>query len=555
MYIKSFLFLIFSVSLYANAWWEGKVVYQVYLRSFQDSNNDGIGDIPGLISRLDYLQSLGVDALWLSPIHKSPDYDFGYDVKGYFSIHPALGTHQDFQQLTLQANKRGIKIMMDLVINHTSDQHPWFLASKSSKSNPKRNWYIWSDGKGNQPPNNWRSRLDESSWVYDESSNQYYQHSFFKEQPDLNLRNPEVQKEIEKIMHFWLERGVSGFRLDLANYYMKDAGLRDNPATNSWSKWFQSSVYAYMGQEHLYDKNHPDLANFYRKLRTIADNHNALLLGEVDVDDGEQAIYAARSVSNQTKGTGLHLSLHRDFISNKFSAEGLENIITEHEALMPRDIPMVVTFNNHDHQRFSTTHTAAETRLAALFTLTSKGFPVLYYGEEIGLKDAYVPQALGKDPLPRIMWKPAYFAQIGRDGCRTPMHWDNTAYAGFSKVEPWITFDKEGAVSVEEQEQDAKSLLNFYKKLISLRKQHVALAKGKQTLYKTGIKNLLIFKREYKDQTIWVAMNFSPANWISLNTQITPENILASTHPQTTNLTELGPMQAVITTKIPSPTL
>src|SRR3989338_4914649 len=310
------LLCLISIGAFADSaqWWKDAVIYQIYPRSFQDSNSDGIGDLRGLINRIPYLSDLGIDAIWLSPIHKSPNKDFGYDVADYYSVHPQLGSLQDFEDLIVACKQKNIRVILDLVVNHTSDQHGWFKQSRKSRKNKKRDWYIWTS-----KPNNWRSRLDESAWEYDQATGEYYMHSFLKEQPDLNWRHPEVRAEVKKIMRFWLDKGVAGFRLDLANYYSKDKQLRDNPKAISWDKWGSSFAYAYHGQEHVYDKNNfPELLEIYREMRQVADSYDAVLLGEFDNDD-QEAELSARALGGDLEG--LHLAFNFKFLKSSLGAQ------------------------------------------------------------------------------------------------------------------------------------------------------------------------------------------------------------------------------------------
>ena len=491
-------------------WWKKAVIYHVYVRSFQDSNGDGIGDLPGLISRLDYLndgtpRSLGVDAVWLSPINPSPQKDFGYDVADYYGIDPVYGTMSDFETLLKECKRRNIRVITDLVVNHTSDKHPWFIESRASKDNPKRDWYLWKEGRGGNPPNNWRSRVDESAWTLDEKTSEYYLHSFFKEQPDLNWRNQEVQDEVTRTMRYWLDKGVSGFRLDIANYYFKDEQFRDNPLN---SKALTRFFYGYDGQHHLYDKDLPDVIRIFKKMRQVANGYDAVLLGEIDSD--ENAKNSGKYHGDHDDG--LSLTLNFDWTWASFDAKSFVKIVDEWKAAFPKDAQPLYALSNHDRSRHFTRfgNDESKARLAALMMMTLRGTPILYYGEEIGMRDASVSLQETQDPLPLSL---GWFAQQGapsRDICRSPMQWTPHAYAGFSSHQPWMKMaDQYETTNVDLEEKNPNSLLHFYRHLLWLRKQVPVLQMGEQLLLTRGEDNLMAYKRVLNGREAWVLLNFS----------------------------------------------
>ncbi len=523
------------------AWWKDAVIYQVYLRSYQDSDGDGVGDIKGLIDRLSHLSELGVDAIWISPIHPSPDYDFGYDVEDYYGVHTKYGSLRDFDDLIRACKQRGIKVVLDLVVNHTSDQHPWFRESRSSRNHPKRDWYIWAD-----QPNNWLSRLNEPAWVYDNQTQQYYMHSFFKEQPDLNWRHPEVRAEVKKIMRFWLDKGVAGFRLDLANYFLKDPALRDNPIT--WNQAHTALFYGYHWQKHLYDKDSPELLDVYRDLRQITDPYEAVLLGEIDSDD-HRANLSASYLGE--KLDALNLAFNFDFLESSFEAQQFADVIQAWEQVLPPGGQPVYTLSNHDKVRHMTRYGDSweKARLAAMLLLTLKGTPVLYYGEEIGMKEAQISDDHMQDPLERIVRSAvpfvSRFIHIGRDGCRTPMQWGSGPYAGFSTGHPWVAMSDRTA-SVSEQREDYDSLLWLYRKLIGLRKWEDALRLGDQVIQTHDHPDVLLYSRRYQGKTIWVALNFG-AQKVRLEHASEPK-VHLSTYAEESDGKSLRPYEGVIWT-------
>jgi alpha-glucosidase len=481
-------------------WWRDGVIYQIYPRSFADGNGDGLGDLPGIISRLDYLANLGVDAIWLSPFYPSPDVDFGYDVSDHTSVDPRFGTLADLDRLVEEAHRRGIRLILDLVLNHTSDRHPWFLESRSRRGNPKRDWYIWRDPRPDgRPPNNWQSIVGGRDWEYDETSRQYYLHMFLAGQPDVNWHNPEVRKAQLDVVRFWLERDVDGFRLDVFNIYFKDAGLRNNP--------FRPGLRAFDRQVHLYDRDRPEMKSLLGKLRAILEAYpQRYAVGETYLDAPN---CAAEYVGEQ----GLHAAFSFDFTASDiiypWNAAWLRKQILHRERLFTGPRWPTTVLSNHDIPRAAGRYCRGEddhqAKLAMALLLTLRGTPFLYYGEEIGMRDISLRRNEILDPIGKHYW-PLY---KGRDGCRSPMQWNADRYAGFSTTRPWLPVHPDyPRRNTAAQLADPGSLLNFTRKLISLRRQNPALVRGDFTLLPAP-RSCLVYLRRTEDQTLLVALNFS----------------------------------------------
>ncbi len=453
-------------------WWKGGVLYQIYPRSFADSNGDGIGDLPGIIEHLDHLQWLGVDALWLSPITVSPNADWGYDVADYLAIDPDLGTDDDFDRLVAEAGSRGMRVVLDLVPNHTSEEHPWFLDSRSSRTAGHRNWYVWADPKPDgSEPNNWVSSFGGPAWTLDDATGQYYLHNHLSEQPDLNWWDDEVRAEFDGIVGAWLDRGVSGFRIDVCNIIIKDALLRDNPPATEDDPLDQQIF----GQRPVYNANRPEVHDILRRWRRLTDTRpDAVLVGETAVDEVESlASYY---------GTGrdeLHLAFNFPFINAPLEASSMRTIVESVEKALPAEAWPAWTGSNHDMSRFATRWAdddPAKTRVALLMLLCLRGTPVLYQGDEIGLGDVPVPHDRMRDPLGARYWP--YYA--GRDAMRTPMQWRDVSGGGFTEpgVEPWLPLGDLAARNVEAQREDPDSMLTFTRDLLALRRAVPELHSG-----------------------------------------------------------------------------
>jgi len=519
------------------SWWRDAVMYQIYPRSFQDANGDGVGDLPGIIQRLDYLRALGVDALWLSPIYPSPMRDFGYDVADYTAISPQFGTMDDFRALLAAAHARGLRLLLDLVMNHTSDQHPWFLESATSRENPKRDWYLWREGKPGRngrpsPPNNWQSVIGGSAWQWDERTGQYYLHSFLKEQPDLNWRNPTVRAAMMDVIRYWLEMGVDGFRLDVANCFLKDETLRDNPRR-------VFGLRPYDRQRHLYELNQPENLDIMRQIRATVDAYTGrVTIGEIyALPPGDTALSAAYYVG----GEGLHMAFDFAFLFSPWRADAFARAIDRWErALDPDHEPYLwpnFTLSNHDQpraiSRYATARgeeTLARARVAAALLLTLRGTPFIYYGEEIGIRNGRIRRSRIQDPFGKPYW-PIY---KGRDGERTPMQWSAEPEGGFTTGAPWLPVNPDAArVNVAAQQDDPTSLLNWYRALIALRKREPALRAGSYRRVSVSGSRALCYLRETAGQRILVALNFARnAHTIALPDEGTWRVLLGSQQPE-----------------------
>jgi alpha-glucosidase len=486
-----------------HAWWEHAVFYEIYPRSFADSNNDGVGDLRGIASKLDYLKDLGVDAIWITPCFPSPQVDFGYDVSDYKAIDPMYGTLADFDYLASEAKKRNIHIILDFVVNHTSDQHAWFLDSKSSKSSPYRDWYIWRDGKGpGQPPNNWVSTFGGPAWKLDPTTNQYYYHYFYPEQPDLNWRNPAVKDAMFDVTRWWYKRGVSGFRLDAVDALFEDPNLQDNPIDKPGKNAFGDPFLV-----KKYNTKLPEVHDVMRGLRKIANEYDAVLIGETwTADVAELDEYYGKRKDE--------LQLPMDFLFtmvNKLSPAEFRKQIAEVNAAS--GWPTFV-ISNHDiarsYDRYGDgQHNDQIAKLMAALYLTLRGTPIMYYGEEIGMKTTPPTRREDvKDPIGRTGWP----QEKGRDGERTPMQWDSSANAGFTTGTPWLPVPPTYKThNVAEESKDPDSVLAFYKKVLKARRTNRALLSGSYKAINENDAKVLSYLRVGKNQTVVVALNMSDA--------------------------------------------
>ncbi|HNW14922.1 MAG TPA: alpha-glucosidase [Anaerolineaceae bacterium] len=482
----------------SHLWWRDGVIYQIYPRSFADSNGDGIGDLIGITQRLDYLVELGVDAIWLSPINPSPDVDFGYDVADYRNIDPKHGTLADFDHLVKAAHERGLRIILDLVLNHTSDQHPWFLESRSSLDNPRRDWYIWRGSpKGKrEAPNQWQSVFGGKAWEFDEVTGQYYYHMFCPEQPDLNWRNPEVYREMLDIFRFWAERGVDGFRLDVFNQYFVDAQFRDNPR--------KCGIRPFDCQHHLYDTNQPEIQQVVADIRAVLDRYpERYAVGETFLPTTEMA----SSYSGPGK---LHATFDFTMLKSPWNPARYLQCVLRQEELLPEGGWPNYVLNNHDNSRTASRLRAGRSdeklKVAAAMLLTLRGTPFLYQGEEIGMRDIQVSRAELQDPVGKRYWP----LPVGRDGCRSPMQWNGEANAGFTTGKPWLKLHPGYKTrNVEAQRKDPASLFNFYKSLLRLRRKYAALQRGMFLPLHHNPQRVLAYLRQDATQTILVALNFA----------------------------------------------
>jgi alpha-glucosidase len=458
-------------------WWQTGVIYQIYPRSFKDTTGNGVGDLSGVIQKLDYLSdTLGVDAIWLSPFYPSPMADFGYDVANYVDVHPMFGNLQTFDELLLQAHRRELKVIIDLVPNHTSDQHSWFLESRQSRDNPKRDWYVWRDARPDgSPPNNWLSVFGGSAWEWDQVTQQYYLHSFLKEQPDLNFRNSQVKRAMFDVVGFWLERGVDGFRIDVAHFIMKDPDLRDNPLNAAHTFVMHKSMGAYDSQIHLYDKGHPDVHQVYRELRQLLDAYSRdqprLSVGEIHIFDWP--VWASYYGNNLDE---IHMPFNFTLLGVKWQAQAIRSLVDKLEAVLPPGAWPNYVMGNHDESRLASRLGMEAARMAAMLLLTLRGTPTLYYGDEIGMKDVPIPAEKTQDPWGQRV------PGLGRDPQRTPMQWSSAPKAGFSGADPqalWLPLSSDYQVTNVEVELNApRSILNLYRSLLTYRRTHLSLQAG-----------------------------------------------------------------------------
>ena len=494
-------------------WWRGAVIYQIYPRSYQDSNGDGVGDLSGIIHRLPHIASLGVDAIWISPFFRSPMLDFGYDVSNYRDVDPLFGTLGDFDALIHRAHELGIKVMIDLVLSHTSDQHEWFQESRLSRDNPRSNWYVWADAKPDgTPPNNWLSIFGGSAWEWDGERQQYYLHNFLKEQPDLNFHEPEVQDALLDVTRFWLERGVDGFRLDTINFYIHDKQLRDNPVCppELRNDSIAPSVNPYNWQEHLYDKNQPENLEFLRRFRALLEEYPAkTAVGEV----GDAQIGMQIQAQYTSGGDKVHMCYAFDFLAPQApDGRKVGDVLTRFEKVAT-DGWACWAFSNHDVVRHASRWNLGEAaqRLYAALLLSLRGSVCLYQGEELGLTEAYVSYEELQDPYGIRFW-PKF---KGRDGCRTPVPWSqegpNGGFTG-SNVKPWLPVAMEHlgrAVSL--QDGDDSSMLNFYRQMIAFRKAHPAMMGGSFELVEATDETVSFIRALDGGERVFCAFNLSNA--------------------------------------------
>src|SRR5690348_2456290 len=481
-------------------WWQHAVFYEIYPRSFADSNNDGIGDLPGITSKLAYLRDLGVDAIWITPCYPSPQVDFGYDVSDYDNIDPMYGTLADFDRMERQAKQRGIRIIMDFVMNHTSDQHPWFIDSRSYRTAPKRDWYIWRDGRApEQPPNNWESTFGGSAWQWDSKTKQFYYHFFYVQQPDLNWRNPAVEKAMFDVPRFWFKRGVAGFRLDAVDTLFEDPKLRDNPTRPG------TNAFGLPNMVNKYNTKLPELHDVLRQLRQVADQNDAVLIGETWTKDISE-------LQQYYGGHGKELQMPMDFLFTQVNKLSPPEFRKQIAAVDSAGGWPVYVFSNHDIRRAYNRygdgqHNDQIAKLLAGFYLTLRGTPIMYYGEEIGMQNNDPTRREDvKDPIGRRGWP----KEKGRDGERTPMQWNDTANAGFTTGKPWLPVpDSYHTHNVASELKDPNSILNFYKRVLALRRTNLELREGRYVPLNENDSNVLSYLRSYKGKAVLVVLNMS----------------------------------------------
>ncbi len=490
------------------SWWQETTIYQVYPRSFADSNGDGVGDLRGVIDRLDHLVDLGAGTVWLSPFFASPQRDWGYDVTDHCAVAPEYGTLADVDELLEEAHARGLRVMFDLVLNHTSDEHPWFVESRSSRTNPRADWYVWADGGGRRRrPNNWRTAMEiPSAWQWGEERQQWYLASFLPFQPDLNWRNPEVKAAMFDVVRFWLRRGVDGFRLDMFGSIMKDPALRSNP--------FRPGMLGGLPRLWLpvHTRNRPENVALARELRAVCDEFDPperVLLGEVFGSPAELRAYLA-------EGDGLQLVFLFDFLTYRYSAAWLRRTIARFESAFPPPLQPTYVLENHDRSRTVDRVGGDEekARVLACVLLTARGVPTIYQGQELGMRNTYIPLREARDPVARVFRfiPEALNRRIperpNRDEVRTPMQWDGTANAGFCPegVEPWLPVNPDHTRrNVAAQRDDPSSMLALYRGLLRLRRDHAALRAG--TLHLLDERHVLAYERRHDSGDVLVAAN------------------------------------------------
>lgn len=482
----------------SRVWWKEAVVYEILIASFQDSNGDGIGDLPGITQQLDYLRELNVGALWLSPFYKTELFDAGYDVSDYYDVDPRFGTLDDFKRLLEQAHRREIRIIIDYVPNHTSHKHPWFLKSRQSRDNPYRDYYLWSDpASDGGAPNNWLNRFGRSAWTFDDATGQYYFGTFAPEQPDLNWRNPAVVEEMFSVLRFWLDMGVDGIRVDAMAHLVKDRRLRRNPRDPYYNDQQDPSNKV----ERFYSQNQPELLRVIFDMKQVISHYpDRVFMGEVFLNAEQISIY---------QRAGADLLLSTSMLQGQFDPVHLQLNIDHLEATTAQDAWPARASGDHDLKRLASRIRPEHWRMAALLQLTVRGTPTMYYGEELGLKDSDVPPEKMMDPSGRD--NPRY----SRDPFRLPMPWTDGPYAGFSNVEPWLPLDEDTiSKNVAAQEKDPESLLHFYRRIMKLRAATDCLKIGDYTPLDAP-ENVLAFRRGDENSGMLVALNFRerPVAW------------------------------------------
>jgi alpha-glucosidase len=494
-------------------WWQYGILYEVYPRSFQDANGDGIGDLRGILQRLDYLAELGIGAVWIAPFYPSPMADFGYDIADYCNVDSIFGTLEDFDALLKAIHERGLKLILDFVPNHTSDQHPWFLESRSSLTNPKRDWYLWRDpAPDGGPPNNWMSNFGGPGWTRDGS--QYYYHSFLKQQPDVNWRNPEVRQAMFDVLRFWLDRGVDGFRVDVMWMMIKDDQYRDNPVNPATFSDSPAAVRLLP----VYNTNRPEVHAIVAQMRTILDSYgDRLLIGETYLPFDQLATYYGHDL----KGAQLPFNFH--LMQCPWNAPAIAQVIKEYEATLPAGAWPNWVVGNHDQPRIASRIGRAQARTAAMLLLTLRGTPTMYYGDEIGMTDVAILPEEVQDPAEKN--QPG--KRMGRDPERTPMQWDGSTHAGFTPGKPWLRLaDDRATVNVATLSSQGDSMLSLYRGLIKLRNANAALNTGGLEGVE-GNSNILRYQRIGPGQRFAVLLNLSES---AEQTAAAAGNVVISTH-------------------------
>jgi alpha-glucosidase len=488
-------------------WWRDAVLYENHLPSFRDGNGDGIGDLEGLIASLDYLAgTLGVTAIWTGPFYRSPLRDQGFDISDHCDVEPLFGSLETVDRLLAEAHARGIRVIVDYVPNHTSDQHPWFQASRSSRDDPKRDWYVWADARpGEALPNNWTSEAGGSVWEWDERTGQFYLHSHLKEQPDLNWRHPEVRAAMLDVLRFWLDRGVDGVRIDVAHMLMKDPELRDNPPNpGGMSNPYDLQHPDFASQRHIHDRMHPDLHGVLRDIRAVLDAHDAVGIGEIEAMDWPTwARYYGEELDE------LHLPFAFRLIETQWDARAIAAVVAELEGALPDGAWPILALGNHDRPRLASRLGRPQARVAAMLLLTLRGTPTVLYGDELGMVDQPVPVDRRRD------WFGHADGGVSRDPTRTPMPWTAGRNAGFSSADEaklWLPVSHEyQTLNVAAQGDDPRSSLTLYRRLIALRRESEALSRGGWAAHPAADDGCVVYARAAGDERKLVALNLTGA--------------------------------------------
>lgn len=481
----------------AKEWWNNAVIYQIYPRSFKDSNGDGVGDLRGIQSKLDYLVELGIDAVWISPIYPSPMADFGYDVSDYIGIHPVFGTMEDFDDMLAAAHHRGLRVILDYVPNHTSIEHPWFKESRSNRKNPKRDWYIWKDpAPRGGPPNNWEAITGSSAWNFDALTGQYYLSQFIKDEPDLNWRNPQVAAAMQKVLRFWLDKGVDGFRMDMLPHLVEHPDFPDNPPIPLDHPFAEFGL----TQDQFFTTDQPETHRIIKEFRKIFESYGGdrVIIGETPLFDMKQlAGYYGENLDE------VHIPFNFKLLLTPWNAGKMKEVLDEYYAVIPNGAIPSIVFGNHDFSRLATRFGKNNVRSAAFLLLTLWGVPTIYYGDEIGMEDGMIPASHRQDPWNR--------SGTGRDPERTPMQWESSPNGGFctAEAEPWLPVNSNfNHLNVAIQNEDQTSLLNLFRKLLMLRHKISSLNRGGIEFLEAP-DDMLIFLRSYADEKVLVIVNFN----------------------------------------------
>ncbi len=538
-------------------WWEKTTIYQIYPRSYLDTIDNGIGDLRGIITKLDYIKDLGFETIWISPFFRSPQQDFGYDISGYLDINKEYGTMAEAEELIAEVHNRGMRVLFDLVLNHTSIDHPWFKESRSNRESPKRDWYIWRDGRGNKPPNNWMAIPGGSAWHLDEKTGQYYYASFLPFQPDLNWRNPEVKKVMFEVVQFWLDKGVDGFRLDIFHSIYKEKTFRNNPFS---FHYLPKEDRVGFFQRWKYSIKQPEVYKLAVELRKLIDSYEKkrMLIGEVFGNIEEEKRFLGKELD------GLNLIFLWELLNIKPKAKSIRKVISHYERNYPSPYTPVYVFGNHDRKRLLTriNENIEIAKLLALLQFTVRGVPVSYYGEEIGMVDGDIPANKALDPIGRrYQTIPKFILEllgiyVNRDGCRTPMQWDGGPNAGFcgAKVMPWLPVNENYlCVNVAYQKKDNDSLLNTYIKVIKLRNDEESLQTGSLKLVTTPDVNrdLVVYERKNEGEVLLVVLNFARriVEFENRTSCLTPLLVIGMDMPQDARTINMGPFAGVVLKK------